>query len=72
MILTVYYSHVIPTLILILILTSSFAFNQTSNIFYLKILYALFSAFDFLYINLDITSYISVLALSGKKVLYVL
>ena len=50
----------------------SFASNQTFNIFYLQILYILFSAFNLPYIDLDITSYTSTLAFSGEKVLYVL
>ena len=49
-----------------------FASNQTSNIFHFKILYALFSVSDFSCIDLDITSYISVLALSREEVLRVL
>ena len=50
---------------------SFFAFNQTSNIFHSKILYTLFSTFDFLYTDLNITFYISILAFSKKKILYV-
>ena len=53
-------------------LDSSFASNQTSNIFYLKILHTLLSASDLLYINSDITSHTSALALSREKVLRVL
>ena len=50
----------------------SFVSNQTSNIFYLKILYALFLAFDLLYTNSNITFYKLVLAFSRKKILYIL
>ena len=53
-------------------LDSSFASNQTFNIFNLKIFYALFLTSNLLYINLNITSYISALALSRKEVLRVL
>ena len=51
---------------------SFFVFNQTSNIFYSKILHISFSASGLLYINSDITFYISALVLSKKKVLQVL
>ena len=50
----------------------SFASNQTSNIFYSKILHASFSTFDLPCINLNITSYTLALALSREKVLHVL
>ena len=50
----------------------SFAFNQTFNIFYPKILYASFLAFNLPYTNLNITFYILTLAFFGKKALYVL
>ena len=50
----------------------SFASNQTSNIFYFKILYALVSAFDFLYINSDIIFYTLALAFFPEKVLRIL
>ena len=53
-------------------LDSFFAFNQTFNIFYLKILYTLFSIFDFLYTDLNIIFYISTLAFFKEVVLYVL
>ena len=43
-------------------LNLSFALNQSSNIFYLKILNASFSTSDLPYINFDITFYISTLA----------
>ena len=48
---------------------SSFASNRTSNIFHPKILHTSFSTFDLPYIDLDITSYTSTLALPGKEVL---
>ena len=51
---------------------SSFASNQTSKIFYSKILYASLSASDLPRTNSDITSYTSVLALSGEEILRVL
>ena len=60
--------HVIP----ISISTSSFASNQTSNIFHPKILHALFSAFNLPRTDSDITSYTSALALSGEEVLRIL
>ena len=50
----------------------SFAFNQTSNIFYFKILYASFSVSGFSYINLDIPSHTSALAFSRVEVLQIL
>ena len=50
----------------------SFTYNQISNIFYFKILHALFLAFDIFYTNLDITSYTSALALSKEEVFCVL
>ena len=51
---------------------SSFASNQTFNIFYPKILHASFSTSDLPCTDLDITSHISALALSGVEVLRVL
>ena len=53
-------------------LNLSFAFNQISNIFYPKILYALYSAYNLLYIDLDITFYTSTLVLLEKEILFVL
>ena len=50
----------------------SFAFNQTSDIFHLKILYASLSASDLLHTDSDITSYTPALALSREEVLRVL
>ena len=51
---------------------SFFASNQTSNIFYPKILHASFSVFNLPYTNFNTTSHILALALSVAKVLYVL
>ena len=53
-------------------LDSSFASNQTSNIFHPKILHALLSASNLPRTDLDITSHTPALALSGEKVLCVL
>ena len=53
-------------------LNSSFAFNQTSDIFHPKILYALLSASNLPYINSDIISFTPVLALFKEKVLCIL
>ena len=50
----------------------SFASNQTSNIFYPKILYALLLAFDLPCTDSDITSYTFTLVLFGEEVLHVL
>ena len=51
---------------------SSFAFNQTSNIFHPKILYALSSVSDLSHTNLDTTFYTSDLGFSEAEVLCVL
>ena len=50
-------------------LDSSFASNQTSNIFHPKILYASFSAFGLPCTDVDITFYILTLTFFRKKVL---
>ena len=69
-------SHVIPTVCQWshdpnIDLDSSFASNQTFNIFH-PILHASLLAFNIPYTDLDITSYILVLALSRVEVLYIL
>ena len=53
-------------------LDSSFASNQTSDIFHPKILHASLSASDLSRTDLDITSYTLALALFGEEVLHVL
>ena len=50
----------------------SFAFNQTSNIFFSKILHASFSTSNLPCTNSDIIFYTSALALSDNKVLCIL
>ena len=50
----------------------SFAFNQTSDIFYFKILHASLSAFNLPRTDSDITSHTPTLDLSRKEVLRVL
>ena len=49
-----------------------FASNQIFDIFYPKILHALFLAFDFSYTDSDIIFYILVLAIFREKILFVL
>ena len=68
-------SHVIPTWCQWLHnpnIKSFFVFNRIFNIFYPKILYALFSAFDLLCINSDITFNSLALAFFWEKILCVL
>ena len=64
--------YIILTLILILILTSSFVFKQTCNIFHPKILHASFLVSNLPYTDFDIISYISALAFFREVVLRIL